>query len=347
VHLRVGARSKGSTLAFVYDMPVDPDAENNTHAYCVALVGHNKSVLELGCATGHVTKAMVDRGCKVVGIELDAAAATVAEAWAERVVAGDIDRGEVWDQIDDESFDVVLCGDVLEHLRDPLGALRSAVRKLKPDGYVVTSLPNVAHGDVRMLLLGGSFRYREVGLLDRTHLRFFTLETIRELLRGAGLLVVDTKRVVVPLFGTELEVNREGIPQATVDGILSDPEAETYQFVMKSVRDNGSQAVADLADRLGALTASSEIDRRDLQEASALNASLHEQVRRLRDHIDAMDGHVAGLENTIGHLQHALDESEQRYRALLATRSFRALAPLRRLYAGLRPSRPPDRPIGS
>ena len=315
--------------------------------YCVALVGHNKSVLELGCATGHVTKAMVDRGCKVVGIELDAAAATVAEAWAERVVAGDIDRGEVWDQIDDESFDVVLCGDVLEHLRDPLGALRSAVRKLKPDGYVVTSLPNVAHGDVRMLLLGGSFRYREVGLLDRTHLRFFTLETIRELLRGAGLLVVDTKRVVVPLFGTELEVSREGIPQATVDGILSDPEAETYQFVMKSVRDNGSQAVADLADRLGALTASSEIDRRDLQEASALNASLHEQVRRLRDHIDAMDGHVAGLENTIGHLQHALDESEQRYRALLATRSFRALAPLRRLYAGLRPSRPPDRPIGS
>jgi phospholipid N-methyltransferase len=55
-------------LAFVYDMPVDPDAENNTHAYCVALVGHNKSVLELGCATGHVTKAMVDRGCKVADI---------------------------------------------------------------------------------------------------------------------------------------------------------------------------------------------------------------------------------------------------------------------------------------
>ena len=189
-----------------------------------------------------------------MGIELDPAAAAVADTWAERVLVGDIDRGGVWDQIDDESFDVVLCGDILEHLRDPLGALRSAVRKLKPDGYVVTSLPNVAHGDVRMLLLGGAFRYREVGLLDRTHLRFFTLETIRELLRDAGLLVVDTKRVVVPLFGTELEVERDGVPQATIDGILSDPEAETYQFVMKSVRDNGSQAVADLADRVATLT---------------------------------------------------------------------------------------------
>jgi len=334
-------------LAFVYDMPVDPDAKNNTHAYCVGLVGHNKSVLELGCATGHVTRAMVDRGCKVVGIELDAAAATIAETWAERVVAGDIDRGEVWDQIDDESFDVILCGDVLEHLRDPLETLRSAVRKLKPDGYVVTSLPNVAHGDVRMLLLGGSFRYREVGLLDRTHLRFFTLESIRELLRDAGLLVVDTKRVVVPLFGTELEVERDGFPQAIVERILSDPEAQTYQFVMKSVRDNGTQAVAGLADRVGALTASSEIVCRDLQEATALNVSLNEQVSRLRDHIDAMDGHVAGLENTIGHLHHALDDSEQRYHALLATRTFRVLAPLRRLYAGLRGSRPPARPLGS
>ena len=84
-------------MEFVYDLIIDPDAENNTHAFALCLVGHNKSVLELGCATGHVTRAMVDRGCKVVGIELDAAAATVAETWAERVVAGDVDREEVWD----------------------------------------------------------------------------------------------------------------------------------------------------------------------------------------------------------------------------------------------------------
>ncbi|MGO8859305.1 MAG: class I SAM-dependent methyltransferase [Acidimicrobiales bacterium] len=334
-------------MAFVYDMPVDPEAENNTHAYSLALVGYNKSVLELGCATGYVTKAMADRGCKVVGIELDPAAAAVAGTSAERVLVGDIDRGGVWDQIDDESFDVVLCGDILEHLRDPLGALRSAVRKLKPDGYVVTSLPNVAHGDVRMLLLGGAFRYREVGLLDRTHLRFFTHETIRELLRDAGLLVVDTKRVVVPLFGTELEVERDGVPQAMIDGILSDPEAETYQFVMKSVRDNGSQAVADLADRVATLTTRSAIVGRDLLQASARNADLSEQVSSLQGHIGALDGHVAGLEETIGHLHQALAESEQRYAALLATKSFRALAPLRRLYAGFRWDRPPTRSGGS
>jgi 2-polyprenyl-3-methyl-5-hydroxy-6-metoxy-1,4-benzoquinol methylase len=330
-------------LDFVYDMTVDPDAPNNTHAYALAMVGHNKSVLEVGCAIGYFTRAMVERGCKVVGIEIDPAAAAVAEEWAERVVVGDIDRGDVWDQVDDEAFDVVLCGDVLEHLRDPLGALRSAVRKLKPDGVVVASFPNVAHGDVRLSLLQGTFAYRDLGLLDRTHIRFFTLETIRELLRDAGLLVVDTKRVIVPLFGSELEVKREGIRQSTVDDILDDPEAESYQFVMKSVRDNGTQAVAALAERIAELTDQMDhekvrttILRQDLREATAANVALREQVPNLLKHIDALDGHVAGLDHVIAHLKGALAESEQRHAALLATKSFRMMAPLRRLYGILR-----------
>ena len=327
-------------------MTVDPDAENNTHAYALAMVGHNKSVLEIGCATGYFTKAMVERGCKVVGVELDPAAAGLAEAWAERVVVGDIDGDALWEQIDDESVDVIVCGDVLEHLRDPLGALRAAVRKLKSDGVVVTSLPNVAHGDVRLQLLHGSFRYRDLGLLDRTHIRFFTLESVRELLRDAGLLVVDTKRVVVPLFGSEVDITRDEFQQATIDEILEDPEAETYQFVMKSVRDNGTQAVATLADRVAELTdqldregVRSALLRQDLREASAAKENLQDQVANLERHINALDGHVAGLDQTIAQLHHALAESEQRHHALLATKSFRMMAPLRRVYGLLRTPR--------
>jgi 2-polyprenyl-3-methyl-5-hydroxy-6-metoxy-1,4-benzoquinol methylase len=352
--------SKGSSLAFVYDMTVDPDAENNTHAYALAMVGYNKSVLEVGCATGYFTKAMVERGCKVVGIELDPAAAAVAEEWAERVVVGDIDRGDIWDQVDDESFDVVLCGDVLEHLRDPLGALRSAVRKLKPEGVVVASLPNVAHGDVRLALLRGSFRYRDLGLLDRTHIRFFTLETARELFRDAGLLVVDTKRVIVPLFGSELDVPRHDVLQSTVDEILTDPEAESYQFVVKAVRDNGVQATAALADRIGELTDNvahegvrTALLRHELAQAAAENAALREHVTNLREqvgnlerHIGALDGHIAGLDQTIAHLNGAFAESDARYRALLATKAFRLMAPFRQLYGSLRSAGRPAPPEG-
>ncbi len=241
-------------MSSIYEVPVDPDQENNGHAFALSLIGYNKSVLEVGCSTGYLTKVMVERGCNVVGIELDPDAAEKAEKWAERVVVGNIDEGDVWNYVKDESFDVVVLGDVIEHLRDPLASLREAVRKLKPTGFVVTSVPNVAHGDVRIALLQGSSPTPKRGLLDETHIRFFTLETLRELLAQAGLVVVDTKRVVVPLFQSELGVKLEDVSHQTLDELHADPEVESYQYVMKSVRDNGSQALAELATRVNELT---------------------------------------------------------------------------------------------
>ena len=241
-------------MEFVYDLTVDPDAENNTHAFALGMIGHNKTVLEVGCATGYFTKALAERGCKVVGMELSPEAAAVAENWAERVVVGNVDDTTLWDLVDDESFDVITFGDVLEHLQDPLAVLRVAKHKLKQSGFIVTSLPNVAHGDVRLSLLHGSFPYRETGLLDRTHIRFFTLQTIRELLYDAGLVVVDTKRVVMPLFQTELGLTREDYPEAVLDEIRADPESETYQYVMKAVLDDGSQGVVAMAHRVDELS---------------------------------------------------------------------------------------------
>jgi chromosome segregation ATPase len=112
---------------------------------------------------------------------------------------------------------------------------------------------------------------------------------------------------------------------------------------MRAVRDNGTQAVAALARRVSELTdqldhegVRSAILRQDLRETSAANTALHEQVANLSRHIEALDGHVAGLDQIIAHLNGALAESEQRQRALLATKSFRMMAPLRRVYGILR-----------
>ena len=85
-------------------------------------------------------------------------------------------------------------------------------------------------------------------------MRFFTLETIRELMSQAGLVVVDTKRVVMPLFHSELGVKRSDVNHKTLDELHADPEVESYQYVMKSVRDNGDVAVAELAGRVQELT---------------------------------------------------------------------------------------------
>jgi SAM-dependent methyltransferase len=239
-----------------YDAVVDPDAATSV-GYAVRLAGWNKRVLDVGCATGYVAATLSDRGCTVVGIEGDPHAAEKARSVTERVVVGDLEDPATIDSLGDDSFDVVLCGDVLEHLVDPIAVLRRAVEHLRPDGIVIVSVPNVAHADVRLNLLQGRFPYTETGLLDRTHLRFYTASSARELLEHAGLLVVRTERVRVPRYMTELAVGID--PTAVEPSVLrqldADPEAATYQFVMVGVRQGADALTKDLADRCADLEA--------------------------------------------------------------------------------------------
>ncbi len=346
-------------MAFVYDLTVDPDAENNTHAFALQMIGHNKSVLEVGCATGYFTKVLAERGCTVVGMELDPKAAKLAEPFAERIVIGNANDRDVWEAVDDQTFDVVTFGDVLEHLSDPLAVLRIAKRKLKPSGFIVTSLPNVAHGDVRLALLHGSFHYRETGLLDRTHVRFFTLETIRELLKEAGLVVVDTRRVVMGLFQTEIGLRREDFPQAVIDEVRLDDEFETYQFVMKSVVDNGAQAVTEMAGRLDEMVDRVQelvVENRKLEEQlaelttraaeqyeayteerhrldveveawTARAAELAEQIAQLESELKAAAARAEEYGTATDALRAALEGSQQQYREILNSSSYRLAAP--------------------
>ena len=339
---------------FVYDCIIDPDAENNTHAFSLAMIGHNKRVLEVGCATGYFTKALAERGCKVVGMELDSNAAHLAERWAERVVQGDIERLDLWEQVEDEAYDVVTFGDVLEHLRDPLAILRAAVRKLKPSGFIVSSIPNFAHGDVRLALLHGKFQYRELGLLDRTHLRFFTLQTIHELFRNAGLIEVETQRVVMPLFNTELRLKPEEFSESVLDEIRTDVEHETYQFVVKCVIDNGLTATRTLAARLSELNDAIQevtVENRLLKHQLVGPAGVQDERDRLSDRVNELTFEVedlraqleherelstqsaelvAALETAVDALQTAFSDSEKRYGDILNSTSFRITAPLRR-----------------
>ncbi len=357
-------------MTFVYDLSINPDDDNNTHAFALRMIGHNKSVLEVGAATGYFTKVLAERGCKVVGMEIDPGAAKQAEAFADRVVVGDVDDESVWDFVDDEAFDVITFGDVLEHLKDPLATLRFAKRKLKPFGFIVTSLPNVSHGDVRLSLLHGSFQYRDTGLLDRTHIRFFTLETIRELLADAGFIIVETERVIMPLFQSELGVRPEQFPQSVIDEVRADPEAITYQYVMKSVIDNGSAAVSDMSDRLNAMSdrlhdAVAEgmllkdklVGHEDLKERyeSILAETqryadhiqeLTAQVYHLHDELEEKSARTAELEGMVesldARLAHSLLVSEDlvlQLDAIRNSRSYRLTVPLRRLTSLLAPPR--------
>jgi 2-polyprenyl-3-methyl-5-hydroxy-6-metoxy-1,4-benzoquinol methylase len=236
-------------MNFVYDTEFDPDAPNDARTFALALVGGNKRVLEFGCATGRITEALAGRGCHVTGVEMDSDAAERARAFADEVLVLDLDYDAFEAKLSGQHWEVALFGDVLEHLRDPLRVLRATKQLLEPDGTLVVSVPNVAHADVRLALLNGSFPYGPYGLLDRTHLRFFTLDSINQMLGEAGFVAVEVERVVVPAFASELKLDRDDFAPGVVDEVLADPEAESYQYVIRSVIDNGDAVVRDLAER--------------------------------------------------------------------------------------------------
>ena len=156
----------------------------------LARVPAGATVLDVGPWTGaHGRHLMQHAGATVDGVETDAEAAAVAGADYREVIVGPVDDEAIQARLAGRGYDTILFLDVLEHLRDPAAVLRAAREWLSPGGTVLCSLPNVAHSRVRLALARGRFDYADNGLMDRTHLRWFTRDSARELVAGAGYAV--------------------------------------------------------------------------------------------------------------------------------------------------------------
>ncbi|HSJ92228.1 MAG TPA: class I SAM-dependent methyltransferase, partial [Ilumatobacter sp.] len=175
------------------------------------------------------------------------------------------------DELVEGPFDVVVFGDVLEHLRDPSSALDAACRVLAEDGQIVVSIPNVAHADVRLMLLEGRWEYQEHGLLDETHLRFFTLEGLRRLLDRSGLVATEIDRVTIPMFATNLPVTPDLHAEPVRRFVSSDPEALTFQFIV-AARRQGHDVLDRPAPAYAALGTAEERLERQVAELRAVLA---------------------------------------------------------------------------
>jgi SAM-dependent methyltransferase len=159
--------------------------------------GDSRLVLDVGAADGLLARPLAEAGWRVVGIERDPIAAQAGARWCERMVVANLDR-EVPEL--GGPFDAIVYGDVLEHLAEPLNVLTELNRLLAPGGFVLISVPNVAHFVIRLSLLGGRFDYLDRGILDHTHLRFFTERSVRALVADAGLVVERFAATPAPLY---------------------------------------------------------------------------------------------------------------------------------------------------
>lgn len=170
----------------------------SSHAQIMAWVKREKprKVLEVGTATGYLSLEMTKADCSVTGIELDPEMAEIAREHCAEMIVGDI---EVMDIRELGCYDAIICADVLEHLRNPGDVLKRLCELLNPGGKILISLPNIAHVWVRLGLLFGCFNYARSGILDETHLRFFTLRSSKKLITDSGLEIVDVAVTPAPL----------------------------------------------------------------------------------------------------------------------------------------------------
>ena len=159
--------------------------------------GRGRRILDVGAADGIVSRRLTERGWRVTGLEGDPALAQAGARYCERMLTANLNR-----EIPDVAgpFGAILYGDVLEHLVDPLRVLVELDRALVPDGFVVISVPNIAHLYIRLLLLVGRFDYIDRGILDDSHLRFFTERSLRALIADAGLTVERFTATPAPLY---------------------------------------------------------------------------------------------------------------------------------------------------
>jgi len=145
------------------------------------------TALDIGCGAGDSARHLSERGWRITGITISAAEAEAARRFCERIIVADCDQGLPATVAG--PFDLILISHLLEHLRHPDRLLNDCHSRLAVNGLIVVALPNVLHYHQRFQYLLGKFRYADAGILDETHLRFYTFDTAKELMSNSGFTV--------------------------------------------------------------------------------------------------------------------------------------------------------------
>lgn len=287
--------------------------DNSSLKKMLPLVGEFKQVVDFGCATGYFANLLRAKGCQVTGVEISPDAAKIAEQYCEKVIVTDLDFESIANLLPHQTFDVAVFGDVLEHLRDPLKVLKDVRQILKPNGYVVASIPNIAHGAIRLALLNGKFEYTKLGILDSTHLRFFTRKTVQELFEQAGYFIEATDRTVLPIFSDGYlapYLAKEEFPDEIIHKIAQEEDTDTLQFILRAFQQSSEGHFAALEKNYSNLLDEKYHLQAELHRSHLYSQQLQKELEESRVEVQAQL-HVE-LERNQAQLQAELEERQNR-----------------------------------
>ena len=266
--------------------------ENSSLKKMLHFIEEGKEVVDFGCATGYLANLLQKKDCIVTGVEINPDAAKVAENYCQHVIVADLDFVSVTEILPSKKFDIAVFGDILEHLRNPWKVLKETKQILKEDGYVIASIPNIAHAAIRLALLQGKFDYMEFGILDNTHLRFFTKKTVEDLFDSSGYLISSIERTKMAIFSDSMllpKIDRQEFGNDIIKKIEKDEDADTLQFVIRAVPQSIEEKYALLKEKYSQLVDESQKLQRQLESKQIALESEHSQLQREQNTITAME----------------------------------------------------------
>lgn len=220
-----------------YDVALEENSDNSL-SLILRNINRNSVILEFGPATGRMTRYLSENlNCDVFIVEIDPEAAKLASQYAKKTVIGNIEDYKWLSYFDDIKFDYIIFADVLEHLYDPQRVLSESKRLLKEDGSIFVSIPNFAHNSVIIDLINNNFKYRETGLLDESHLRFFTYFSLMEMFEKSFLKPVKSLATYNRPIDTEIRNDYDMLTNEMLRFLLKNKKfGEVYQFVFELKR---------------------------------------------------------------------------------------------------------------
>ena len=204
----------------------------SSEASIVRLVGSDKRVLVVGHSVRSLSRAIHDRRCQVVAIETDRSAALAAREYVERVVVGDVERLNLVQELNQQSFECVVLAGLLEFVREPLVVLKTLKKYVRPEGSLVSAVSNVAHGALHIKLLReGRLPRIENDRVAPRSLYSYTRETLEQLLEEAGFAVGRLDRCELPIECSDVNQDHPAVPAKLLENLSQDADARTTHFV--------------------------------------------------------------------------------------------------------------------
>jgi GT2 family glycosyltransferase/2-polyprenyl-3-methyl-5-hydroxy-6-metoxy-1,4-benzoquinol methylase/glycosyltransferase involved in cell wall biosynthesis len=218
----------------LYDRDIDAGRRNSL-AVLLDLVPAGSDVLDVGIGGGALGQHLSSVcGCRVDGATISPVEAARASAFYRRIEVADLNVTGLETLFGGRRYDAIICADVLEHLPRPTAVLDACRTLLADGGRLLLSIPNVAYSGLVAELLAGEFRYRSEGLLDRTHVRFFTRRSLLRLLREQGWRVDEVRPVCLDLRDSEFRPDFDLLPPSVRRYLLARPDGLTYQFIVRA-----------------------------------------------------------------------------------------------------------------